>query len=60
MLHSLRMLIVRDCYSENAMQAGTGWNIAKDCSCAVWDRGFLKFLESLDELPDILDRLNKL
>ena len=57
MLHALRMLIVGDYYRDNAVPMGPGWTIAKDGSCAVWDRGFLEFLKSLHKLPEVLSRL---
>ena len=57
MLHALRMLIVGDYYRDNAILIEPGWTIAKDGSCAVWDKGFQEFLKSLDELPKILGRL---
>ena len=57
MLHELRMLIVGDKYRDNAAVIGPGWTVAKDRSCAVWDRGFVAFLNALDELPDVMSRL---
>lgn len=60
MIHALRMLIVGDSYRDNAKRIEPGWTIAKDGSCAVWDRGFLEFLDSLDGLPGILNQLKSL
>ena len=57
MLHALRMFIVGDYYRDNATSISPGWTVAEDGSCAVWDRGFLAFLNALDDLPRILDRL---
>ena len=57
MLHEMRMLIMGSYYSDNVMPIKPGWTIAKDGSCAVWDKGFLEFLNSLSELPDVLSRL---
>ena len=39
---------------------GKGWTLAKDSkyrNCAIWDKGFLAFLKSPDELDDILTKL---
>lgn len=60
MLHRLQMLIVGDNYRDNAIRIEPGWTIANDGSCAVWDRGFLEFLDSLEELPDIMSQLQVL
>ena len=57
MLHALRMLIVGDYYRDNAMLIEPGWTVAKDGSCAVWDKGFIAFLNALDELPEVLRQL---
>lgn len=57
MLHTLRMLIVGDHYRDRATPTPPGWTVAKDGSCAVWDRGFREFLNDLDRLPGILARL---
>ena len=57
MLHALRMLIVGDYYRDNAEQIEPGWTVAKNSSCAVWDQGFLAFLNALDDFPEVLGRL---
>ncbi len=54
MLHVLRML-VNDYYGgENY---GSGWTLAKDRSCAIWDKGFLSFLRTPDEFGHVLAQL---
>ena len=58
MFHEFRMFMDGDKYRDNAILYGSGWTIAKDGSCAVWDRGFGEFLKSLNELPAVLNRLN--
>lgn len=57
MLHSLKMLILDTYSGVAASQDLPGWTIAENGSCAVWDRGFLQLLNTLDELPTVLDRL---
>ena len=57
MLHALKMRIL-DAYSGVAANRGPpGWTIAADGLCAVWDSGFLPFLNNLDQLPNVLNRL---
>ncbi len=55
MLHKLRMLVGTSHYS--GILYGHGWTLARDRSCAVWDKGFLKFLEAPAELEHILKEL---
>ena len=57
MLHALRMLIVGDYYRHNVIPIEPGWTVAKDGSCAVWDKGFVSFLDALDDFPEILHQL---
>ncbi len=57
MLHALRMLIVGDYYRDNAIPIEPGWTVAKDGSCAVWDKGFVAFLDALDDFPEVLRQL---
>jgi hypothetical protein len=55
MLHTLRMLVGSSYYP--GARYGTGWTLAKDHSCAVWDKGFLSFLNAPGELDHILLQL---
>ena len=58
MFHRLNMLFVGDGNQHRATTGPPGWTLSKDGSCAVWDRGFLSFLDSLPSLEhDILPRL---
>ena len=57
MLHALRMFIIGDYYRDNVVSIGPGWTVAKDGSCAVWDRGFFAFLDALDQLLNVLKLL---
>ena len=58
MFHRLNMLIVGDGNQHRATTRPAGWTLAKDGSCAVWDKGFRFFLESLSSLErDVLPRL---
>ena len=59
MLHRLRLLIVGDYYEKNATAPSPGWTSAKDGSCAVWDRGFLAFLNAEEEHEQVVSRLRK-
>jgi len=54
MLHSLRML-VNQYYG--GVRYGSGWTLAKDRTCAIWDKGFLVFLGAAGELNHVLARL---
>ncbi len=54
MLHGLRMLVNHH-YGGDAY--GSGWILAKDRTCAVWDKGFLAFLSAPDELEHVLGEL---
>ena len=58
MLHSLKMLILDTHSGVAANRDPSGWTIADNGSCAVWDRGFLQFLNTLDDLSTVMDRLN--
>ena len=60
MLHELRMLIFGDHDRDNATRIEPGWTIAKDRSCAVWDRGFLEFLDSQEGFLEIMSQLQVL
>lgn len=55
MIHALRMLVGGSHYS--GTRYGTGWTLAKNRSCAVWDKGFLSFLNAPGELDYILSQL---
>ena len=54
MLHALRIL-VNDYYGGD--KYGGGWIMAKDRTCAVWEQGFLAFLNAPDELDHVLAEL---
>ena len=58
-LHQLRLLIVGDYYEKNAATPSLGWTAAKDGSGAVWDRGFLAFLNAEEEHEEVVSRLTK-
>ena len=55
LLHTLRML-VNDHYGGD--EYGSGWTLAKDRTCAIWDKGFLAFLTAPDELDHVLRELS--
>ena len=58
MFHELNMLIIGDGNEHRATSGPTGWTLAKDGSCAVWDKGFRFFLGSLSSLErEVLPRL---
>ena len=53
MLHTLHMR-VNDHYGGD--EYGSGWTLDKDRTCAIWDKGFLAFLEAPSELNDVLTK----
>ena len=55
MLHALRMLVDYEYYGGDSH--GSGWTLAKDPTCAIWDKGFLAFLRALGKLDDVLAEL---
>jgi hypothetical protein len=55
MIHALRMLVGGSHYPGD--RYGTGWTLAKNRSCAIWDKGFLSFLNAPGELDYILSQL---
>ena len=59
MLHQLRLLIVGDHYERNATAPSPGWTLAKNGSCAVWDRGFLEFLFASQNHGQVISKLRK-
>ena len=59
MLHGLKMLIVGDQYYDRAEAGPAGWTVAKDGSCAVWDRGFRRFLNDQHGLEQVLGYLKR-
>ena len=54
MLHTLLMCVNAD---YKGYEYGSGWTLAKDRTCAVWDKGFLAFLDASDELGHVLGEL---
>ena len=38
-------------------QIGTGWTLADDRTCAIWDKGFQAFLNTPREMRDVLTQL---
>jgi hypothetical protein len=56
MMHKLRMRVGGGHYPGDLY--GNGWTLAKDRSCAVWDKGFLSFLKAPNELDHILSQLS--
>ena len=57
MLHKLRLQIVGDYYNRNVVAPSPGWTVAKDGSCAVWDLGFLAFLNAVEKHEDVVSKL---
>ena len=58
MFHELNMPIIGDGNEHRATTGPAGWTLAKDGSCAVWDKGFRYFLGNLPSLEsDVLPRL---
>lgn len=55
MVYALRIL-VNDHYGGD--EYGSGWTLAKDRTCAIWDKGFLAFLTTPDELDHVLRELS--
>ena len=55
MFHALHMRVNYDSYGGD--KYGSGWTLAKDRTCAIWDKGFLAFLKELGELDHILAEL---
>ena len=54
MLHTLHMR-VNNHYGGD--EDGSGWTLAKDRNCAIWDKGFLAFLKTPSELDCVLTEL---
>ena len=54
MCHTLCMY-VNECYGGD--KYGNGWTLAKDRTCAIWDKGFLAFLRAPDEFENVLTML---
>ena len=54
MVHALRMR-VNDHYG--GVEYGSGWTLAKDRTCAIWDKGFHAFLTAPEELNHVLAEL---
>ena len=53
MVHTLLMPMLDD----GCDQYGTGWNLDKKRTYAVWEKGFLAFLEAPKELQHVLEEL---
>ena len=54
MFHKLRMHVSEDIGGD---KYGHGWTLAKDRTCAIWDKGFLALLRAPDELENALAML---
>lgn len=54
MFHTLHMR-VNDHYRGDKI--GSGWTLAKNRNCAIWDKGFLAFLKTPSELDCVLTEL---
>ena len=54
MIHTLNMR-VNNHYDGD--EYGSGWTLAKDRNCAIWDKGFLAFLKAPGELDSVLTEL---
>lgn len=52
MIHSLN--IYTDNLSEKDYGGTAGWTVSQDCTAAVWDQGFQKFLATPDALNSVL------
>ena len=55
MLHALHMRVDYHYYGGDSY--GSGWLLAKDRTCAIWDKGFLAFLKALGRLDHVLAEL---
>ena len=51
MIHTLHMRV------NNHYGGESGWTLAKDRNCAIWDKGFLAFLKAPGELDSVLTEL---
>ena len=54
MIHTLRMLVGP---SYDVEKHGSGWTLTKNRNCAIWDKGFLAFLQAPGELENVLTEL---
>ena len=57
MFHALEMFTVDRERRQNTTKCPPAWTVAGDRSWAVWDNGFLSFLNTPDQLPNILSGL---
>ena len=57
MLHKLRLHIVGDYYNGNVVAPSPGWTMDNNNTCAVWDKGFLAFLNAVDKHEDVVSKL---
>ena len=58
MLHGLRIPIDEEDYNNrNVIASLPGWTIAKFNSCAVWDKGFRKFLKASGDHEEVVSKL---
>ena len=57
MLHTLRMHVSGQYGPDGGDKYGSGWILAKDRNCAIWDKGFLAFLKTPSELDYVLTEL---
>lgn len=55
MVHTLHMRVNGSYYDGD--RYGSGWTLSKDRNCAVWDKGFLAFLNAPSELDHVLEEL---
>ena len=54
MVHTLRMLVGP---SYDVEKHRSGWTLSNNRNCAIWDKGFLAFLQAPRELEDVLMEL---
>ena len=54
MVHTLRMRVG---LSYDGEKYGSSWTLTNNRNCAIWDKGFLAFLQTPRELEDILTEL---
>lgn len=56
MFHALRLHVHIDDWGA---RYGSGWTLDKKRTCAIWDKGFLAFLNASDELELVLEELER-
>jgi len=56
MFHALRLHVHIDA---GGAPYGDGWTLDRNRTCAIWDKGFLAFLNASDELKHVLKQLER-